>query len=259
MRYLEHENAEALFQTHAKAYSLSLLEPTKAANTLAFTDWNNVFGLVNGHVHFTDDDYQQPGTFFGTWIPRSSDAHLTIYAGIPSAAMKADKNAPVSVCAVLDDRTDRRTDKYEQEWNALWQFTNVMQFSERFVAVGTTGLDAHAYAALPHEQTGTAAEDKAPDRRDDTGWAAIREMLFDDSVIDLADALAERNIPAPDEAGYELADTSGEVIAEIEMVWLHKHVGFMTEEQIFDRSKAEAVGWKICTNADEISDALKEE
>ena len=243
MRYLEHEDAEALFQTHAKAYSLSLLEPTKAANTLAFTD----------------DVYQQPGTFFGTWIPRSSDAHLTIYAGIPSAAMKADKNAPVSVCAVLDDRTDRRTDKYEQEWNALWQFSNVMQFSERFVAVGTTGLDAYAYAALPHEQTGTAAEDEAPDRRGDNGWAAIREMLFDDSVIDLADALAKSNIPAPDEAGYELTDTSGEVIAEIEMVWLHKHVGFMTEEQISDRSKAEAVGWKICTNADEISDALKEE
>ena len=218
-----------------------------------------MFGLVNSHVHFTDDVYQQPGTFFGTWIPRNSDAHLAIYAGIPSAAMKADKNAPVSVCAVLDDHAETRTDKYEQEWNALWQFSNVMQFSERFAAVGTTGLDAHAYAALPHEQTGTAAEDEAPDRRDDAGWTAIREMLFDDSVIALADELAKNNIPAPDEAGYELADASGEVIAEIEMVWLDKHIGFMTEEQLSERGKAEAAGWKICTNADEISDAWKEE
>lgn len=258
MRYLETEDSEKLFEAHARAYSLSLLDPGKAANSLAFVDWNDTIGKANAQVHFTDDTFVQPGSFFGTWIPRSSDTHFYAYAGILSAAMKADKNAPVSVLALLDDRADSRTDKYEQEWNGFWQFFNVMQFAERFAAVSNTALDAHAYVALPYGQTDTAAEDNTPATPVGEGWAEIREMLFDDTTVKLADALEEKGVTAPEEAGYELANDSGEVIAEIELAWTSRKVGYMTEEQTADRENAESAGWTIFTTADEIDTVFGE-
>ena len=258
MRYLETEDSEKLFKAHSRAYSLSLLDPGKAANNLAFVDWNDVIGKANSQVHFTDDTFVQPGSFFGTWIPRSSDMHFYAYAGILSAAMKADKNTPVSILALLDDRADSRTDKYEQEWNGFWQFFNVMQFAERFVAVSNTGLDAHAYVALPYGQTDTAAEDNTPAAPVGEGWTEIREILFDDAVVKLADTLEEKGIAAPDEAGYELAYDSGEVIAEMELVWTGRKIGYMTKEQRADREKAESAGWTIFTTADEIDTVFGE-
>ena len=162
MRYLDMDEAEALFEIQARAYALSLLEPAKATNSLAFVDWKDTVGKANSQVHFTEDLFVQPGTFFGTWVPRSSDTHFYAYAGILAANIKADKNSPVSVLALLDDRADSRTDKYEQEWNGFWQFFNVMQFNKSFVAVCGTGLDNHAYVTLPYGQIDIATEDTMP-------------------------------------------------------------------------------------------------
>ena len=238
--------------------SLSLLEPTKAASSIDFINWNDVTGKVNGQTHYTEDDFVQPGTFFGTWIPRSDNTHLYMYAGILAAKMKADRNAAVSVCAVLDDRKDSRTDKYEQEWNGFWQFSNVMQFNDQFIAVCYTGLDNQTYSALPSGKLETAAEDVTPAEVSAEAWDEIKSMLFDDISKSIADECKARGIPAPEEAGYELADASGEVIAELELAWIEKKIGFMTEEQAADIEKAKASGWKIFTVSDEIDDTFKE-
>lgn len=259
MRYLDMDESEKLFEAQARAYSLSLLEPLKATNSLAFVDWNDLVGKVNDHIHFTEDTFTQPDTFFGTWIPRSSDNHFYAYAGILVADMKKDKKAPVSICAVLDDRKDSRTDKYEEEWNGFWHFFNVMQFAKRFAAVCYNGLDTHAYVALPFGQTATVAEDSTPSQARDEKWAEIREMLFDNEAVRVADTLESRGITAPDDAGYELASESGAVIAEMEMVWIHRKIGYMTNEQIKDLSNAEAAGWRIFTTIDDIDTVFNEE
>ena len=258
MRYLELEEAEKLFEAHARAYSLSLLDPGKAANSLAFVDWHDTMGKANAQVHFTDDTFLHPGTFFGTWIPRSADAHFYACAGIPVSALQADKNAPVSVLAVLDDRADSRTDKYEQEWNGFWQFFNVMQFAGRFAAVSSTGLEAHVYDALPCGQPDTAAEDNAPAAPAGEGWAGIREELFGDAAVKLADALEEKGVPAPEEVGFELENDAGEVIAEMELAWTGRRLGYMTEEQACERKSAERAGWTIFTTADEVDTVFGE-
>lgn len=258
MRYLEMDGSDKLFAAHAHGISLSLLEPTKAASSIDFINWNDVTGKVNGQTHYTEDDFVQPGTFFGTWIPRSDNTHLYMYAGILAAKMKADRNAAVSVCAVLDDRKDSRTDKYEQEWNGFWQFSNVMQFDDQFIAVCYTGLDNQTYSALPSGKLETAAEDVTPAEVSAGAWDEIKSMLFDDISKSIADECKARGIPAPEEAGYELADASGEVIAEIELAWIEKKIGFMTEEQAADIEKAKASGWKIFTVSDEIDDTFKE-
>lgn len=259
MQYLEKENSEKLFEAHAKAYSFSLLNPADAANKIVFDDWADLIGTVNNRIRFTDDDFEFPGTIFGTWTPRGTDAHFHACAGISAAARKADKNAPVSVAAVLDDRTDDRTDKYEQEWNGFWQFFNVMQFDNRFIAVSRTGLNNHIYAALPYGQSSAAAHSSVTADAADTDWLAIRDYIIDDTVTEMANALEAKNIEAPEEAGYELANDTGEVIAMIELAWTGKKIGFMTEDQLEDRKNAEDAGWKIFTTAEETESIFGEE
>ena len=83
-------------------------------------------------------------------------------------------------------------------------------------------------------------------------------MLFDEITIQIADRLEEDGIGAPNEAGYELANESGEVIAELELAWIEKKIGYMTQEQLGDREKAEHAGWKIFTSTDEIETIFKE-
>ena len=254
MKYLDLEDAKSMFEIQARAYSFSLLEPAKITNSLAFVDWKDIMGKVNNMVHFTEDVFIQPGSLFGTWTPRSSEAHLFTYAGILTNVMKADKNAPASVVALLDDRTESRTDKYEQEWNGFWHFFNVMQFDKQFVAVCRTGLDNHSYVSLPYGQNDASAEDIAPASEHLDAWNEIYEMIFDDYTVKLADVLKGKGIVAPDEAGYELTGESGEVIAEIELAWIEKKIGYMTEEQKNDREKAENTGWKIFISTEEIDE-----
>jgi len=259
MRYLEMADAEKLFQTQAHAYSLSLLEPSKMMNSLAFMEWNGVFDMANEQIHVTVEIFKQPGTFFGQWIPRSSDAHFYTYAGILAERLQRDKNAPVTVIALLDDIAESRTDKYEQEWNGFWHFYNVMQFNRGFIGVSKTGLDKHAYVVLPHEYLDTVAEDNIPTNDEPDGWSFIREFIFDDAAKKIADVMEKRGIMAPNEAGFELANNRGEVIAEIELAWLGKKIGYMTEEQLVDREKAENEGWKIFNSIEEIDKTFEED
>lgn len=117
IEYLKLPNAEKVFRGQAYAYSLSLLDPTLMQNSLAFNNWKMIVEDINDQTHFTDADFVFPGTFFGTWIPRTTNAHLGIHAAILASELK--KEGAVAVCAVLRDGKDHRTDKYEQEWNGF--------------------------------------------------------------------------------------------------------------------------------------------
>lgn len=258
MRYLELDGSDKLFEAHARGIAMSLLEPAKMTNAIDFVNWNDKAGSIFIETNVTEDKFVQPGTFFGSWTPRSDNAHLSIHAGILAVRMKADKDAFVPVCAVLDDRKEARTDKYEQEWNGFWKFVNLMQFNSQFIAVCHTGLEAQVYSSLPVGIVDTAAEDTAPASGNAGEWDEIMGMLFDDETKAIAEACMEKGIPAPDEAGYEMTDETGEVVAEIELAWLDKKIGYMTEDQVTEKEKAESVGWKICTNLSEIEDAFKE-
>lgn len=252
MQYLDNEDADRLFAAHARAVSLSLLEPTQMANSLAFAGWKEKAERINDQLNCTDAVFVQPGTIFGSWTPRSSDAHFSAYAGILSAAMQANREAPVTVWALLDDRADSRTDRYEEEWNGFWKFFNVMQFAGQFAAASASGLEDRVYDVLTVGQPGFDAEDTTPAQTEDSGWKEIRDYLYDDITRQIAETLENKGVKAPDEAGYELAESNGEVVAEMELVWLGRKIAYMTEEQEENRGKAEASGWKIFTSEEEI-------
>ena len=249
LEYLKLPDAERVFKGQAYAYSLSLLEPALMKNNLAFNNWEKNVKAVNEQTHFTDGDFVFLGTIFGSWIPRSSNAHLAIYSAVLASKLKAE--GAVAVCAVLNDEKDDRTDKYEQEWNGLWRFYNLMQFSEEFIAVSSVGISHMDYLALP--VVGEAADDSiiSMSAGDDT-WNVIKELLFDDDAKAFVELAKDAGVPAPneDDVGYEVEGDDGEVVATVEIAWPDRRVGFMTAEQAEDKEKLEKLGWRILSLLD---------
>ena len=244
LKYLNLPDAERVFKGQAYAYSLSLLEPTLMKNNLAFSNWEKIVKDVNDQTHFTNVDFAFPETIFGSWIPRSSNAHLAIHSAILASELKA--NGAVAVCAVLNDEKESRTDKYEQEWNGLWRFYNLMQFSDEFIAVSSVGISHMDYLALP--VTVTAASDSVvPMATVDDAWNSIKDLLFDDDAKAFVEFAKDAGMPAPDEdnVGYKVEGDDGEVVATVEIAWPDRRVGFMTAEQAVDKEKLEKLGWRI--------------
>ncbi len=247
MAYLSMPDAEKVFQAHAYAYGLSLLEPGLMKNNLAYTSWSSVIGDVKNQTYFTKNDFAFSKTVYGTWIPRTSDAHLSVYAGILMDQLKS--NGKAAVCAILDDDKAHRSDFYEKEWNGLLQFSNVMQFSDEFIALSKTGLEKNGYLTLPHVVVAEdlPAQTVSNESAADEAWSAIKECLFDEDAKNFADAAEKAGLPAPKEEhiGYDIGDNTGVVMATVEIAWPDKKIGYMTVDQLEDKEKLEHNGWKI--------------
>ena len=258
MEYLSSANAEQMFRVHAYAYGLSLLEPARVKNNLAYTSWFNNTEQARDQTHYTDTDFVFPGTMFGTWIPRTNDANLAIYAGVSYEKLKM--GGEVAVCAVLDDENAHRSEHYESEWNGMLQFSNIMQFGKEFIAVSKTGLKRMGYLSLPHESQEVDTVSPSGEIETDAGseWQAVMELLFDEEAKSFAQAAAEAGIPAPseDDIGYEIEGPDGEVIATVEIAWPQQKIGFMTVEQIEEKDQLEQAGWKI-VDLINLSDAVQ--
>jgi DEAD/DEAH box helicase domain-containing protein len=243
MTYLSNPKAESLLRIQAYGYALSLLDPKLVKNDVAFTSWNDVVSGVNTQTHFTESAFSSSGSFFGTWVPRQSNAHLAIYAGVMTDQVKT---GPVAVCAILHDEKDQRSDKYEQEWNGLLQFMNMMQFSKEFIAVSSSGVEQMAYLSLPvvvNEDITT----HGGVHTSGTAWDQIVELLFDEDAKAFVAAAKEANLPAPEEdnIGFEVEGDDGEVMATVEIAWPDRKIGFLTAEQMEDKEKLEQLGWTI--------------
>lgn len=204
---------------------------------------------MNRHI-LPENLFDFPGTAFGTWVPRNMDAHLTLYAGVPATQLKSGGSA--AVVAVLNDEKKSRSNTYEAEWNGMWHFCNIMQFSDEFIAVAATGLDRMDYLALPVTKETESVEDVSETENEKEAWKSILELLFDEESRTFANTARDKGVPAPDEGdvGLELEGADGEVAATIELGWPDRKIGFMTTEQLPDRERAQSMGWKILSAAD---------
>ena len=237
--YLSEPDAESLFEAHAKAYSLSLLDPSLRGSD-SFDEWKKNIDIVNDQTNFVPAVFNESGMFIGIWSPRLLSSHLTVYAGI--SAQQLQKKESAAVCAILYDDKGNRSDRYEAEWNALLQFMNIMQFTKEFIAVSDTGLKQMVYLSLPVVYAAPAAESGTNDE-----WDNIKTILFEEGAKDIADRAKEMNIPAPkeDNIGYEVTKDDGEVIASVEIAWPELKIGYLTNEQQEDQEKLEKLGWNF--------------
>ncbi len=250
MRYLQldENEAERIFKVHAEAYSFALLDKTQKRNKAAFDDWIGCVEQVKDQTNFTDLHHDFGNTIFGKWNMQGNNGHvnehITVYSGCPDR-----RHASVSVCIVLNDQSDKGVDRYEANWNGFWHFFNLMQFSDRFIAVSKKGLEQSVYEPL------SVRKGEIPVANPADPWNEIKEILLDDEAIKMVDKLRRLEVDPPDMVGDDLMDNE-EVIATVELAWSDRKVCFMTKEQSVDRKEVEAKGWKVFTSTDEIDISL---
>jgi len=250
---LENQDAERLFTVHAKAYALSLLDPRNRNNSVVFADWKYLIEPIIETLDMRDSNFELIDTMFGKWIPRSSASHLTVLAGVAFYDMQKYKmNAAVTVCALLNDAIESRTDKYEAEWNGFWQFFNMMQFLQSFAAVSVNGMNQMVYNAIPATvQSESASENK--DNVSDEAWAETMTQIFDNAAKECASKLMALGVSAPTTVGYELEDSKGAIIAECELAWEREKIALLLAAQMDSKDKFEENGWTVYTTEDSFS------
>ena len=190
---------------------------------------------------------------FGKWIPGPATTQLTILAGVaPSDLQKHKTNAVVTVCALLNDVKEERTENYEAEWNGFWRFFNMMQFLPSFAAVSTEGMRNLVYGEIPVMED----EDSVPaaqSRVSDQGWAEILEQIFDDDAKACASELMRLGVSPPSVVGYELLDSGGAVVAESELAWENMKIALLLPEQMESKDRFVKAGWTVFSPDDSIS------
>ncbi len=251
-QYLENQDAERLFAVHAQGYAMSLLEPINKNNSAAFADWQSHIKPVIDILAMRDSDFELTDTIFGKWAPRSSYSHLTILAGVASSDLRENKTkASVSVCALLNDDPESRTDKYEAEWNGFWHFFNVMQFLPSFAAVSVEGMRQLVYNAIP------AAIQQQSELEDlyavDEAWAETMGQIFDQSAKECASKLIKLGVPPPSVVGYELIDSTEAIVAQCELAWERERIALLLMEQMGCKDKFEENGWTVYSTEDSFS------
>jgi len=242
INYLELDESERIFTAHAKAFGLSLLDVGNLQNKFSYNEWNLNLQNSLSAIDYFDNEFKFGQTIFGSWNPRKTNVHNKVLAGINIDEMQTKKlDAEVLVCAVLDDKKENRTDKYEEEWNGFWQYYNLMQFSSTFIGLTKTGIDKGIYGDLmPVEEEIVSAE-----TIDNSGWKTILEEVFDDEVITFTELLRKNNISPPTCTGFELTKDNGAVIAESELAWEDKKIALLLEEQFDFESIFKEAGWKV--------------
>ncbi|HHV96805.1 MAG TPA: DEAD/DEAH box helicase [Clostridiaceae bacterium] len=259
MQYLEMPNAEQIFKVHAKAISLSLLDPGKARNKIVFDNWYGEIKKILDEFQIPESDFMFGNCVFGTWTPREYDAYLKIYSGIKISELNEKKYAVLPiVCAVLKDSEENRTEKYEADWNGFWYFYNLMQFSDNFVGATSIGIQESVYSSLPiMESLNQQTISSMPFENGD--WSGIKGELFDDEAIKLAAKLQSMNVKVPSSVGYELTSSNGAVIAECEMAWEEERVAALLTEQIEYKEVFERAGWQVFTINDDVPSGIRGE
>ena len=143
-------------------------------------------------------------------------------------------------CCLEDSVTAREREDFEAVWNGFVRLYNLFQFLPFAFCVTQEGLQQHTYDSLRIKEkvTGEVTVREAPF---DT-WAEVRAVT-DTALHEFLDRLARTGWTVP-EAGYELADDAGEIIASAEFAWPDLKLAFLQEHEQIHAATFETTGWQ---------------
>ena len=169
-----------------------------------------------------------------------SEAALRLFVVVEQAAVSGGDVAAMRLACALDDTEERRgTPDFQPAWNGYLRLYNLFQFLPHALFVTRQGVERASYAGLGSTAQPVAAEvvTEAGD-----GWDAVKVMTGRE-LHPLLDRLAEAGWPAP-EPGFELADETGEIVAQAELAWQEMKVAFLQQGELEHVDAFEAAGWR---------------
>ena len=184
--------------------------------------------------------------FYGLFEPDKDNNLLQLFIAINKSAVQESNISEMYMACCLDDRTESLDiEGFEAIWNGYLRLYNLMQFVPHAYFATRQGIkDGYSYKIAGYTSEGTDANKGE--------WNEILE-LTDAELHGLINKLAENNCPVP-EAGYELANENGEIVAEAELGWPDINLAFLQTEQIEFSEVFKQYGWRTFPLKDVIAD-----
>ena len=164
---------------------------------------------------------------------------------LPLAAVESpDPTQLLAIAHLRDDATNRRNPNYRSAWNGVLRLFNLLQFLPGGWWITHEGVKANRYPdfapadeAPPQAMAATASAE----------WEAAMELAAPE-LHEVMKQWAASGLPVP-QVGYELADSTGSVLAEAELAWPKQRLAVL-HEQADAGSAFEAAGGRVCSAAD---------
>jgi DEAD/DEAH box helicase domain-containing protein len=138
-------------------------------------------------------------------------------------------------CCLDDSATAREREDFEAVWNGFVRLYNLWQFLPYAFCMTQEGLQKHVYDSLH-------IKEQVPGEVKGDAWAEVRAVT-DRAWHELLDRLACTGWTIP-EAGYELTDDTGEIIASAEFAWPDLKLAFLQEHEQVYAAAFEKAGWR---------------
>ena len=173
------------------------------------------------------------GVWHGT-APRFADLFLTLPL---SAAQTGEPDYVTAIVHLHDDAPTRGHPRYRPIWNGVLRLYNLLQFLPGAWWTTRSGVERDLYP----EYASTDQPPPVSGRPD--GWEEAMELAAPElrSAMEQWSALG---LPVP-EAGFELIDQVGRVIAEAELAWPDRRVAVLLPEQREWTALFADAGWKV--------------
>jgi DEAD/DEAH box helicase domain-containing protein len=163
---------------------------------------------------------------------------LQVEAGIEAAALQSRDLAKLAVRMQLsDDYAHRGLVEWKRAWREFLRLGNLLQFVDRFDFVTSLGLADEMYSPLI-EPAPEPQREALTDR-----LTALQEIVTPE-LCDLCRRIVEQGKVLP-EAGFELTDASGEIVATAELAWPDQMIAIVLERDADGVHRFEAAGWRV--------------
>jgi DEAD/DEAH box helicase domain-containing protein len=180
---------------------------------------------------------------YGHFEPLRHASSLQMFIASEHAAIQSSHVSGMRLaCCLLDDRAHRDQEGFEAVWNGYLRLYNLFQFLPHAFFVTQDGVERRLYDGL-HLSVWSHAE-TASEKAESAAWAELRE-LTSTKCHDLLESLATHGWPVP-EAGYELTNAEGQIVATAELGWASLHVAFLRADELAYEQTFQEAGWQVC-------------
>ncbi len=127
--------------------------------------------------------------------------------------------------------------------NEALRLLNLYQFLPHVYAITTTAI-SQGHQPLLANPPSSPKPPASLARVTDQGWANLRASVLEDLLLSTIDQMEQESWPLP-EAGYELTNQRGKVIAEAELAWPGAQVAVLLTDD--DQDVWAQAGWCAVT------------
>lgn len=157
-------------------------------------------------------------------------------------------------CCLEDDDGFKDNAEFQKIWNGFLRLYNFNQFLPYAFFVTREGIKKNAYDVIKIFDK-AKADGRAPVESEKTGWNEIFDMT-DEALHVLLGRLQENDWPIP-EAGYELQNSEGEILAGAEIAWEELKIAFLLNEELEFKNRFSDLGWDVYPLDDVLGDIDK--